>query len=81
MLATHKRIESTVLVLRMVHRIWTETKQQPGTARPGNMLGCCFVSFHFLWTILSTSTVDSLSTLQNKELSPIRTTYLKKGLT
>ena len=22
-------------------------KQQPGTAGPGNMLGCCFVSFHF----------------------------------
>ena len=47
----------TVLVLRMAHRIWKETKQQPGIARPGNMLGCCLVSFHFLWAILSTSTV------------------------
>ena len=28
----------TVLVLRMAHRIWKETKQQPGTAGPGNML-------------------------------------------
>ena len=26
----------TVLVLRMAHRIWKETKQEPG-----NMLGCC----------------------------------------
>ena len=28
------------------------TKQQPGTAGPGNMLRCCLVSFHFLWAIL-----------------------------
>ena len=47
----------TVLVLRMAHRVWRETKQQPGTAGPGNMLDCCLVSFHFLSTILSTSTV------------------------
>ena len=31
----------------MAHRKWKEIKQQPGTAGPGNMLGCCFVSFHF----------------------------------
>ena len=29
-----------------------ETKQQPGTAGPGNMIGCCLVYFHFLWAIL-----------------------------
>ena len=28
----------TVLVLRMAHRKWIETEQQPGTAEPGNML-------------------------------------------
>ena len=50
--------DCTVLVLRMAHRIWKETKQQPGTAGPGNMLGCCSVSFHFLWVILSTSIVQ-----------------------
>ena len=33
------------------HRKWKETKQQPGTAGPGNMLGCCLLSFHFLWAI------------------------------
>ena len=49
----------TMLVLRMAHRIWKENKQQPGTAGPGNMLGCCLISFHFLWVILSTSTVDA----------------------
>ena len=27
-------------VLVMAHRIWKETKQHPGTAGPGNMLGC-----------------------------------------
>ena len=47
----------TVLVLRMAHRKWIESEQQPGTAGPGNMLGCCFNYFHFLWAILSTSTV------------------------
>ena len=49
---------STELVLRMAHRKEKETKQEPGTAEPGNMLGCCLDSFHFLWAILSTSTVD-----------------------
>ena len=39
---------TTVLVLRMAHRIWRETKHEPGTAGPGNMLGCCLISFHFL---------------------------------
>ena len=52
-----KSTKYTVLVLRMAHRIWKETKQEPDTAGPGNMLGCCLVSFHFLWAILSTSTV------------------------
>ena len=47
----------TVLVLKMAHRIWKETKQHPDTAGPDNRLGCCLVSFHFLWAILSTSTV------------------------
>ena len=53
----------TVLVIRMAHRIWKETKQHPATAEPGNMLGSCLVSFHFLWTILSTSTVQAKSTV------------------
>ena len=38
----------TVCGHRMAHMKWKETKQQPGTARPGNMLGCCLVSSHFL---------------------------------
>ena len=46
-------------MLRMAHRKWKETKLQPRSAGPGNMLGCCcLVSFHFLWANLrSTSTV------------------------
>ena len=51
------RVRCTVLVLRMAHRKWKETKEQPGTAGPGNMLSCCLISFHFMWVILSTSTV------------------------
>ena len=35
----------------MAHRKWKETKQQPGTAGPGNILGCCLISFHFMWAI------------------------------
>ena len=31
----------------MAHRKWIETKQLPGTAGPGSMLGCCLISFHF----------------------------------
>ena len=50
-------LSCTVLVLRMAHRKWKETEQQPGTAEPGNMLGCFLNYFHFLWAILSTSTV------------------------
>ena len=42
---------SRALVLRMAHRKWKDPKQQPGTAGPGNMLGCCLISFHFLWAI------------------------------
>ena len=47
-----------MLVLRIAHRKWNETKQEPGLAGPGNMLACYIVSFHFLWAILSTSTVE-----------------------
>ena len=43
----------------MAYRKWKETKLQPGTARPGNMLGCCFVSIYFLWTILCPQAVYS----------------------
>ena len=42
----------------MAHKKWKEAKQLPGTADPGNMLGCCLHFFHFLWAILSTSTVE-----------------------
>ena len=43
---------------RMKHRKWRETKQQPSTARPGNTLGCCFVSLHFLFYILCSRSVQ-----------------------
>ena len=35
----------------MAHRKWKEVKLQPETAGPGNILGCCLLSFHFLWAI------------------------------
>ena len=46
---------------RMAHRKWKETDLPPDTDGPGNMLGCCLVSFHFLWAILCPQAVDSLS--------------------
>ena len=36
----------------MKHRKWRETKQQPSTAGPGNMICWCLVSLHFLCYIL-----------------------------
>ena len=53
----------------MAHRKWKETKQQPGTAGPGNMLGCCLVSFLFLWAILSRTrySVDMVDVAQEME--------------
>ena len=42
-----------VRVDSLPHRKWKEIKQQPGTAGPGNILGCCLVSFHLLFDIHS----------------------------
>ena len=50
----------------MAHRKWQETKLQQRTAGPGNMLGCCLVSLHFLWAILSTSTVECRCLVQKR---------------
>ena len=50
-----------MLVLRVADRIWKEFKQLPSTAVTDNMLGCCLVSFNFLWAILSMSTVELLT--------------------
>ena len=43
--------KSTEWMERMSHRKQKETKQQPGTAWPGNILGCCLVSLRFLCNI------------------------------
>ena len=51
----------TVLVLRIAHRKWIETKQQPSMLLGPAVPGSCVVSFHILWAILSTSTVLSWS--------------------
>ena len=40
-----------------------ETKQQPGTAGPGNMLGWCLVSLHFLCFILFGRTLCSFTSV------------------
>ena len=47
----------TVLVLRMAHRKWKEFKQKPSMLPGSAVPGSCLVSVHFLWAILSTSTV------------------------
>ena len=49
---------STVLVLRLAHRKWKETKQQPSMLPGPAVPGSCLVSFHILWAILNTSTVQ-----------------------
>ena len=47
----------TGTVLRMANRKWKETKQLPSMLSGPALHGCCLVSFHILWAILSTSTV------------------------
>ena len=44
----------------MSHRKRKETKQQPGTARPGNILGCCLVYLRFLCNIHSIHSVQQI---------------------
>ena len=55
---SESRPHTTVLVLRMVHRNWKETKQHPSMLPGPAVPGCSLVYFHILWAILSTSTVD-----------------------
>ena len=61
-------MQSTVLVLRMAQRKWKESKQQPSMLPGPAVPGCCLVSFHIMWAILSTSTVF-LVTLIGKAVS------------
>ena len=53
--------KSTVLVLRMAHRKWKETKQQPNMLPGPAVPGCRLVCFHILWAILSTIPVKPAS--------------------
>ena len=52
-----KVVLSTVIVDRMSHWKWRETKQQPSRARSGHQIRCCLVSLHFLCDIMETITV------------------------
>ena len=54
----HFQVPSTVPVDRMAHRKWKEMKQQPSILPDPAVPGCNLVSFHFLWAILSTGTVQ-----------------------
>ena len=47
----HTRYITLVGVTALVKEVCPFLKQQPGTAGPGNTLGCCVLSFHFLWAI------------------------------
>ena len=49
----------------MAHRKWKETKQQQGTAGPGNILGCCLFSLPFLCDIHS---IHSVCVMEMKEV-------------
>ena len=45
---------------------------QPGTAGPGNSLGCCLISFHFLWAILCPQAVFSYEIIVDLVFSSFR---------
>ena len=51
---------------RIAHRKWKEIKLQPGTAGPGNRLGCCLISFHFMWAILCPQAIFNLDQQQGE---------------
>ena len=50
-------VKCTVIVARMSHWKWSETKQEPSRARSGHQISCCLVSLHFLCDILALITV------------------------
>ena len=54
----YKRIYCTVLELRVAHRKWKETKQLPSILPGLAVPGSCLLSFHILWAILITCTVQ-----------------------
>ena len=66
------RAESTVLVLWMTHRKWKESKQQPSMLPGPAVPGCCLVSFHILWAILSTSTIGKEKPLNRSATTTVR---------
>ena len=49
-----------MLVCRMPHRKWRETKQHPSRANLCQQLSCSLLCLHFLWGILRTSRVRFL---------------------
>ena len=55
---------STACGHRMAHRKGKETKLLPSTAGPGNMLGCCLNSFHFLWANLCPQALQLVISVQ-----------------
>ena len=52
----------------MAHWKWKEAKQLPGTAGPGNMLGCSLIFFHFLWAIHPIRPVHLINRRKKAEL-------------
>ena len=66
--------DCTVLVHRMAHRKCKETKQLPSMLPGSAVPGCCLLSFHILWAILSTRTVY-LDYIFTCPIWVVRTTY------
>ena len=62
----------------MAHRKWKEVKQLPGTAVTGNMLGCCLISFHFLWAIQASTPSTLYSNLSTDSYSMVGTNNTKE---
>ena len=75
------QLGNTVIVARMWHWKWRETKQQLSRARSGHQIGCCLVSLHFLCDILATITVQEYyicclrDVCQKKEKDICQTAY------
>ena len=70
-------LHCTVRVDSLPHRKWKEIQQQPGTGGPGNMLGCCLISFHFRWGKLSTRTVVKIYSSGSLRTEPLEHLHQK----
>ena len=69
---------STVLVLRVPHRKWRESNHQLSFWPSCSLLGCSFVSLHFLLGTLLTSPVEATLYLKVADQYQVNSTFINR---